>query len=101
MKRRLIWTLAGIVAVAGIYAATLLATDASGFTGTTVAVARFGEIDVKNHTIPASIWQSRLQTQGESDVYPVQRVGARRPHGLAYASRAQPDPGHDRHGHSL
>jgi len=69
MKRRLIWTLAGIVAVAGIYAATLLATDASGFTGTTVAVARFGEIDVKNHTIPASIWQSRLQTQGESDVY--------------------------------
>jgi hypothetical protein len=69
MRRRLIWTLIGVLAIAGIYAGTLLATDASGFTGSTVAVARFDEIDVKNHSILANIWQSRLKTQGESDVY--------------------------------
>lgn len=69
MKRRLAWVLAAVFGAAGTYAGTLLATPASGFTGTTVAVARFDEIDVKNHALPASIWHSRLKTQGESDVY--------------------------------
>ena len=48
---------------------TVLATPAEGFVGTTIAVGRFGEIDVKNHAIPASIWQSRQKTQGSSDVF--------------------------------
>jgi hypothetical protein len=69
MKQKLVWILVGGFAIAGTYAGTLLATPASGFTGTTVAVARFDEIDVKNHALPASIWQSRQKTQGESDVY--------------------------------
>lgn len=69
MRRRLVWTLIGGFAIAGIYAGRLMATPANGFTSTTVAVARFGEIDVKNHTLPADIWQAHLKTQGESDVY--------------------------------
>ncbi len=66
MKRTLM-----LVVIAGFagYATALLATQASGFTGTTIAVARFGEIDVKNHTTPADTWQARLKTQGDSDVY--------------------------------
>jgi hypothetical protein len=69
MKRRLLWTLIGALAIAGIYAGKLLATPASGFTATTVAFARFDEIDVKNHNLPASDWHSRQKTNGVSDVY--------------------------------
>jgi len=69
MKRTLTWSLLILAVGAGAYATALLATPASGFTGTTIAVARFGEIDVKNHTIPADLWQARLKTQGDSDVY--------------------------------
>ena len=53
----------------GAYAGTLLATPAVGFVGTTLAMATFDEIDVKHHTIPANIWQSRLKTKGLSDLY--------------------------------
>jgi uncharacterized cupin superfamily protein len=35
----------------------------------TLAMARFGEIDVNLHTVPAHFWQSRQKTQGLSDVY--------------------------------
>jgi len=69
MKRTLTWSLLIVVVGAGAFATALLATPASGFTGTTLAVARFGEIDVKNHSIPADSWQARLKTQGNSDVY--------------------------------
>jgi quercetin dioxygenase-like cupin family protein len=69
MKRRLKWLLLAVVAGAGAYATTLLATPSSGFTATTLAVARFDEIDVKNFTLPAKFWQARLKTQGLSDVY--------------------------------
>lgn len=69
MRRGLKWSLLAVILVGGTYAGTLLATPSSGFTGTTLAVARFGEIDVKNHTIPADTWQARLKTQGLSDVY--------------------------------
>ena len=69
MRRGLKWCLLAVILVGGTYAGTLLATPSSGFTGTTLAVARFGEIDVKNHTLPADTWQARLKTQGISDVY--------------------------------
>lgn len=76
MKRRLTWFLSMVILGAATYAGTLLATPADKFTGTTLAVARFDEIDVKNHTIPADFWQARLKTQGISDIYVQSNVWA-------------------------
>jgi hypothetical protein len=45
------------------------ATDARGFSGTTLASGRFDEIDLKAHTLPADFWQLRLKTQGQSDLF--------------------------------
>ena len=69
MRRRVALLVAGAVGIAAVYAATVLATPSSGFTATTLAKGRFGEIDVKNYTLPADFWQARLKTQGESDLY--------------------------------
>jgi len=71
MRRRSTWLLLTVIVGAGAYAGTVLATPSSGFTGTTIAAAQFGEIDVKNFTIPAS-----LKTQGLSDVYVQSNVWA-------------------------
>jgi hypothetical protein len=60
------------------YIATAYATSPSGFTGTTLAVGRFGDIDTNNHQIPskpqtvpgpATPWLSFQKTKGLSDVY--------------------------------
>jgi hypothetical protein len=48
---------------------TARATDARGFSGTTLASGRFDEIDLKAHTLPADFWQLRLKTQGQSDLF--------------------------------
>jgi hypothetical protein len=50
------------------YAARVSATPANGFTSQMV-VGRFDELSINLHTIPADIWQMRLKTQGQSDVY--------------------------------
>lgn len=55
--------------VTGTCAATVLATAPHGFVGTTVGSGRFEEIDIKRHTIPADLWQMRLKTQGQSDLF--------------------------------
>ena len=68
MRRKLTWFLGTVIVGAGAYAATLLATPGSGFTGATLAVARFDELDLHTHTVP-DFWQSKLQTKGLSDVY--------------------------------
>ena len=68
MRRKLTWFLGAVIVGAGAYAATLLATPSSGFTGATLAVARFDELDLHTHTVP-DFWQSKLQTKGLSDVY--------------------------------
>jgi len=56
----------------------VLATPASGFVGTTLAVGRFGDINVFNHLVPPDFWKSRhnrdlwlslQKTKGASDVY--------------------------------
>src|SRR5262245_11936870 len=57
----------------------VLATPATGgFVGTTLAVGRFGDINVFNHLIPPDFWKSRhdsdvwlsfQKTKGLSDVY--------------------------------
>ena len=75
MRRKLTWFLGTVIVGAGAYAATLLATPSSGFTGATLAVARFDELDLHTHTVPA-FWQSKLQTKGLSDVYVQSNVWA-------------------------
>ena len=81
MKRRLTW---GAVLTAGIAATALFQADvargtpASGFVGTTIALGRFGDIDVFNHFLPPNtpqhkrfknIWLSWQKTKGASDLY--------------------------------
>jgi len=75
MRRVIGFAIAGIVA-AGAYAGTVLATAQHGFSGTTVGTGRFDEIDLKVHSTPADIWQARLKTQGQSDLYVQSNVWA-------------------------
>jgi len=81
MRRKLTWLvpLAAAIVVTALYAGNVLATPAGGgFTGTTLAVGRFGKIDVFNHVIPPNssesrhhrnIWLSWQKTKGMSDLY--------------------------------
>src|SRR6476646_5389782 len=50
------------------HAVPVMATSASGFSSQMV-VGRFDELRINLHTIPADIWQMRLKTEGQSDVY--------------------------------
>jgi hypothetical protein len=76
MRRRLKWLFLVVIAAAGAYASTVLATPSSGFVGTTLAVARFDDINVINLTKPTNFWQAMLKTQGLSDVYVQSNVWA-------------------------
>ena len=73
MRRKLMWKmlLSAAIVVAALFTGNTPATPPSGFVGTTLAVGRFGEIDVFNHLIPqnGNIWLSWLKTKGSSDVY--------------------------------
>jgi quercetin dioxygenase-like cupin family protein len=82
MRAKVIWMFgvgALVVSVTG-YVATVWATPAAGFTSTTVAVGRFGDIDVDNlsffpETAPVNehpgknLWLSLQKTKGPSDLY--------------------------------
>jgi hypothetical protein len=67
--RRMMWLLPAVIVAAGAFGRSLLATPANGFSGKTVAMATFDELNINLHTIPADIWQARLKTQGLSDLY--------------------------------
>jgi len=92
MRRKLTWLvlLSAAILATVLYTRNVLATPASGFVGTTLAVGRFGEIDVFNHLISPdtlqegqedqerqegqeghkrNIWMSRQKTKGLSDFY--------------------------------
>lgn len=73
MKKMLAWmALLGVgIAVTVFYAGIASATPPSGFSGATLAVGRFGEIDVFNHPKPdnGDVWLSWQRTKGTSDVY--------------------------------
>ena len=61
-----------LAAVSAVYAtATALATPSTGLTTTILTKSLFDEIDINAHTIPASIWQAKLKTKGQTDVYVV------------------------------
>ena len=81
MRRNMMWVtlLGAAVAVTGLYQEQeVQATPASGFTSTTVALGKFGQIDVFNQAIledpsqethEKSTWLSLQKTKGVSDVY--------------------------------
>jgi hypothetical protein len=80
MRRRLLsgLVLGTVIAAASTYVGNVQATDAAGFRGTTLAVGRFGDIDVSNHQFFSDasggrhlkdLWLSFQKTKGPSDLY--------------------------------
>ena len=69
MRNGLRYLAAVTFAAACAFSATVGATPASKFVGTTLAVGRLGEFSINLHTEPADIWQSRQKTHGDSDLY--------------------------------
>ena len=71
MRRKWIWALLVIVSALAVYVGNVLATPATtpGFSGTTLAKATFGDLDIKAKTIPADVWKADLVTKGDSDLY--------------------------------
>jgi hypothetical protein len=82
MQKKLTWFvfLGVVAAVAGLYTERARATPANGFVGTTIALGRFGDIDVSNQEVIATnawrddgtgknIWLSMQKTTGASDLY--------------------------------
>jgi hypothetical protein len=81
MTRKIMWGLvvSAAIGVAAVCVRHVSATPASGFTGTTIAMGRFGEIDVSNGSrLPDGIsnpqsrsrrWLSFQKTRGPSDLF--------------------------------
>jgi hypothetical protein len=63
--------LSAVIVTGLIYTGTARATPAIGFVGTTIALGRFGDIDVFNQATAKSgpNWMSMQKTQGDSDLY--------------------------------
>ena len=81
MGRKLTWILLIGVAVVGAaaYGERVFATPASQFTGTTLALGRFGDIDVMNQSFPDGFdrpWLSIQKTKAPSDLYVQSNVWA-------------------------
>lgn len=78
MRQKLMWVLSGTALMGAIaYVGNAMATPASGFTGTTIAVGRFGDIEVTNQMLrmledgppQKDLWLSLQRTKGPSDLY--------------------------------
>jgi quercetin dioxygenase-like cupin family protein len=78
MRRTLVTVLIGTtLTVTMAYVGKVMATPASGFTGTTIAVGRFGEIEVANQMVRmladgpprGDLWLSLQRTKGSSDLH--------------------------------
>jgi quercetin dioxygenase-like cupin family protein len=87
MRRKLTWVglLVAAIVFTTLYTRNVMATPAAGFVGTTIAVGRFGEIDVANHLVPPDFWKSShrsdvwlswQKTKGVSDLYVQNNVWA-------------------------
>src|SRR4051794_25490699 len=73
MRRTLVPFALVLLAVAlgvGLHTATVRATP-STISTTILAKSRSGDSALKAHTLPADIWQGKIQTRGASDVYVV------------------------------
>lgn len=79
MKVKWLLVLSLAIVAAAVYGGTVHATPSSGFVGTTIAKATLAELDIRAHTVvpadpvngdvPASIWETLLKTQGQTDLY--------------------------------
>jgi uncharacterized RmlC-like cupin family protein len=81
MRRKRIWVVALTAAIGAgaLYTRIARATPADKFSGTTLAVGRFGKIDVFNHLVAEAdsqfekhkrnVWLSWQKTKGPSDLY--------------------------------
>lgn len=71
-KRILMTVFTAVIVSAAAYVGNLMATPASGFTATTLAVGRFEDIDVSNLGFTAEKgkpWHSSQKVKGSSDLY--------------------------------
>jgi len=77
--------LATVALAATVHIGQVQATPSAGFTATTLAVGRFGDIDAANHQVLPdaslkdrwrSLWLSLQKTKGQSDVYVQSNVWA-------------------------
>src|SRR6476661_7359355 len=71
MKSRWFLLVALAAIGAAVYGGKVLATPATtpGFSGTTLAKATFGQLDIKAKTHPANLWNAKIKTKGDSDLY--------------------------------
>jgi quercetin dioxygenase-like cupin family protein len=79
MERKQKWVLGVAVVVIGLYVGSVQATPASGFVGTTLALGRLEEFEVKNRLSgpgrqrsdddERDFWRSVQRTRGASDLY--------------------------------
>jgi quercetin dioxygenase-like cupin family protein len=73
MLKKLTWVAlpCAAIVVAALYTGNGLATPSSGFSGTTIAMGQFGEVDVFNKLIGGhgNVWLSLQKTKGLSDAY--------------------------------
>jgi hypothetical protein len=78
MRQKLMWSLVlSAVVLAVAYRASVLATPQVGFSGTTIAVGRFGDIDAANQVLREfgdstprqDLWLALQKTKGPSDLY--------------------------------
>jgi hypothetical protein len=79
MRNKLTWgpVLTAVLLLGAVYAEKAGATDPVGFTSTTIAQGRFGDIDVANQmlrefgdlTPQKDLWLSLQKTKGPSDLY--------------------------------
>ena len=80
MRRKLVWfgLSAGMMVTALFYARPAMATDAVGFTSTTIAKGQFDEFQVLNQFIGpkdvSTLWLSLEKTKGLSDGYVLNNV---------------------------
>jgi hypothetical protein len=68
VKSKLLSAIVLVALALAAYTGNVMATPATGFSGTTLAKATYGEIDSHVHTIPAS-WDELIKTKGLSDLY--------------------------------
>ena len=69
MKTKLVAAIALVALCLAAIAGNVLATQASGFVGTTVAKATFGDITSHVHDTTPRFWNEVIQTRGDSDLY--------------------------------
>jgi hypothetical protein len=74
MQRKLtsVFVFVGAGVVAAAYVGNVFATDAAGFSATTIARGRFAAIDVMNHSFPEGFdrpWLSMQKVKGPSDLF--------------------------------